>query len=62
MVDVLATAVGGLFGWSVTGYLVWRAWPAIRSDVRRARRALGVGKRRGRYAAAGRLGNRDGAL
>ena len=51
------TLLGALFGWSITGYLLWRAWPAVKHDLSRLPRPR---RYRGRYA-AGR-GDRDGAL
>lgn len=43
--------VGVLLGWSLTGYLIWRALPGIRADLRRlgSLRPAGLWNRGGDY-------------
>lgn len=39
--------VAAVLGWSVCAYLLWRAWPGLRSDLGRTARCLGRGRRIG---------------
>lgn len=32
---------GAVVGFGLTGYLVWRAWPAVTADLRRLGRVIG---------------------
>lgn len=62
VVVVLVVAGGGhglvsaVVGFGLVGYLAWRAWPAVRGDLRR----LGSVGGRGRFSVASRGG--DGLL
>lgn len=47
---VLLTGLGALWGWAVTAYLLWRAWPGVRADIGRLRGRLGRSGG-GRYSA-----------
>jgi len=53
---LLPPAVRGVLSWVLVGYLVWRAWPAIRADLGRvpALRSLRRPRIRGKFE-SGRL-------
>lgn len=35
IVFVVQGMAGAIVGWAITAYLVWRAWPGVRKDLRR---------------------------